>query len=51
MEVCKNEHHHPFETLLEAFFKLTGCLWKYLMLNCEKLLELNCVMAIRIGDN
>jgi len=51
VEVCKTELLHPYETVLEAFFRLTGCLCKYWRLHFEKLVELNSAMDVRIGDN
>jgi len=47
----RSEHHHPYETVLKAFFRLTGCLCEYWRLHFENLLELNSAMAVRIGDN
>jgi len=52
VEVCKKcVQHHPYEHRVEGFFRLAGCLCKYLMLYLEKLLELYGVMAVRIGEN
>ena len=44
-------HHHPYENMVENFSRIVICLCKYLILNIEKLLELNSAIAIRIGDN
>jgi hypothetical protein len=51
MQILSNIHYHPYGTMLEAFSQLNGSLYKYLMLNTEKLLELHSVTAIRIADN
>ena len=46
-----NVHHNPYENMAELFPRLVGSLCQYLMLNAEKLLELNIDIAIRIGEN
>jgi hypothetical protein len=47
----RNVHHHPCETALRTFAKLTDCNCKYLMLYFQKLLELNTIMSVRIRCN
>ena len=51
VEVLRNVQHHPYENMVEGFSRIAGCLCKYLVLNTEKLLEINSGIAIRIGDN
>ena len=46
----RNVQHHPYENMVEGFSRL-GCVCKFLVLNTEKLLELNSGIAIRNGDN